>query len=165
MARPVVILKRTSTSSTASGLGVMSCTFRIRGEFTQGNPRSRTSLCFLSAHYRYQQSALHVFSRRIRAGPGADLRRPTGDYVVVGTGNLFNGIRVAGKDSPHGRAIYAADTNNLQPRIGAAWEPGGAVGCSCAPGTACTSMRLKWQCSFRMCRVLVVFDPFRTDVS
>ena len=33
---------------------------------------------------------------------------------------------MAGKDSPHGRAIYAADTNNLQPRIGAAWDPGGA---------------------------------------
>ena len=32
-----------------------------------------------------------------------------GDFVVVGAGNLFNGIRVAGKDSPHGRAIYGAD--------------------------------------------------------
>ena len=47
-------------------------------------------------------------------------------FVVLGTGNLFNGIRVAGKDSPYGRAIYAADKNNLQPRIGAAWDPGGA---------------------------------------
>ena len=49
-----------------------------------------------------------------------------GDFLVVGTGNLFNGIRVAGKDSPHGRAIYPADKNNLQPRIGGAWDPGGA---------------------------------------
>ena len=49
-----------------------------------------------------------------------------GDFLVVGTGNLLNGIRVAGKDSPHGRAIYAADKNNLQPRIGGAWDPGGA---------------------------------------
>lgn len=48
------------------------------------------------------------------------------DYVVLGTGNLFNGIRVAGKNSPYGRAIYAADKNNLQPRIGAAWDPSGA---------------------------------------
>ena len=48
-----------------------------------------------------------------------------GDFVVVGAGNLFNGIRVAGKDSPHGRAIYAADKNNVQPRIGAAWDPRG----------------------------------------
>ena len=51
---------------------------------------------------------------------------PDGDFLVVGTGNLLNGIRVAGKDSPHGRAIYAADKNNLQPRIGGAWDPGGA---------------------------------------
>jgi hypothetical protein len=51
---------------------------------------------------------------------------PAGDFLVLGTGNLFNGIRVAGKDSPYGRAIYAADKNNLQPRIGAAWDPGGA---------------------------------------
>src|SRR5262249_50922864 len=43
-----------------------------------------------------------------------------------GTGNPFNGIRVAGKNSPYGRAIYPADKNNLQPRIGAAWDPGGA---------------------------------------
>jgi hypothetical protein len=51
---------------------------------------------------------------------------PDGSFVVLGTGNLFNGIRVAGQDSAYGRAIYAADTNNLQPRIGAAWDPVGA---------------------------------------
>ncbi len=51
---------------------------------------------------------------------------PDADYVVVGTGNPFNGIRVAGRNSPYGRAIYAADTNNLQPRLGAAWDPDGA---------------------------------------
>jgi hypothetical protein len=51
---------------------------------------------------------------------------PEGFFVVSGTGNLFNGIRVAGKNSPYGRAIYAADKNNLQPRIGAAWDPEGA---------------------------------------
>lgn len=50
---------------------------------------------------------------------------PDGDFVVLGTGNLFNGIRVAGKDSPYGRAIHAADKNNLQPRIGVAWDPVG----------------------------------------
>ena len=53
---------------------------------------------------------------------------PDAFYLLAGTGNLFNGIRVAGKDSPHGRAIYAADGNNLQPRIGAAWTPGKAGG-------------------------------------
>ena len=51
---------------------------------------------------------------------------PEGYFVVPGTGNLFNGIRVAGKDSPYGRAIYAPDTNNLQPRLGIAWDPHGA---------------------------------------
>ena len=50
---------------------------------------------------------------------------PAGEYVVLGTGNLFNGIRVAGKDSPYGRAIYPADKNNVQPRIGIAWDPTG----------------------------------------
>jgi hypothetical protein len=51
---------------------------------------------------------------------------PDADFVVVGTGNPFNGMRVAGKNSPYGRALYAADTNNLQPRFGAAWDPDGA---------------------------------------
>jgi hypothetical protein len=50
---------------------------------------------------------------------------PEGFTVVLGTGNLFNGIRVAGKNSPYGRAIHPADRNNLQPRIGVAWDPGG----------------------------------------
>lgn len=49
-----------------------------------------------------------------------------GNLLVVGTGNLFNGIRIAGRNSPHGRALYGADWNNLQPRLGAAWDPGGA---------------------------------------
>ena len=49
-----------------------------------------------------------------------------GEFIEVGTGNLFNGIRVAGKDSPYGRSIYAADWNNLQPRVGGAWDPTGA---------------------------------------
>ena len=50
---------------------------------------------------------------------------PSGDQLVDGTGNLFNGIRIAGKNSPYGRALYRTDTNNLQPRFGAAWGPGG----------------------------------------
>ena len=51
---------------------------------------------------------------------------PDGYFVVLGTGNLFNGIRVAGRDSGYGRAIYAPDRNNFQPRIGVAWDPAGA---------------------------------------
>jgi hypothetical protein len=58
-----------------------------------------------------------------QAPPFAD---PDGWFVMLGSGDLFNGIRVAGQDSPHGRALHAADSNNLQPRIGAAWDPTGA---------------------------------------
>jgi hypothetical protein len=47
---------------------------------------------------------------------------PDFPVLVVGTGDLFNGVYVAGKNSPYGRAIYAADTNNLQPRLGVAWD-------------------------------------------
>lgn len=49
-----------------------------------------------------------------------------GFEVVRGTGDLFNGIHVAGRNSPHGRAITGTDTNNVQPRLGVAWDPSGA---------------------------------------
>ena len=45
-----------------------------------------------------------------------------GGSVIPGTGDPLNGIVVAGQNSPHGRAIYELDKNNLQPRIGAAWD-------------------------------------------
>ena len=48
-----------------------------------------------------------------------------GDFIALGTGNLFNGIRIAGRNSPYGEALYASDWNNLQPRLGAAWDPRG----------------------------------------
>ena len=89
---------------------------------------------------------------------------PEGFFVVPGTGNLFNGIRVAGKDSPYGRAIYAADKNNLQPRIGAAWDPGGAGRFIVRAGygmyfdqTQAGMFAQNVQESF--------YDPFRTDRS
>ena len=50
---------------------------------------------------------------------------PDASYVVVGTGNALNGVRVAGKNSPYGQAAYDADKNNIQPRIGVAWDPDG----------------------------------------
>jgi hypothetical protein len=87
---------------------------------------------------------------------------PDGFFVVLGKGNLFNGIRVAGKDSPHGRAIYAADRNNLQPRVGAAWDPSGAGRLVVRAGygmyfdqTQVGMFAQNVQSSF--------YDPFRTD--
>jgi hypothetical protein len=88
---------------------------------------------------------------------------PDGYSLAVGTGNLFNGIIVAGKDSPHGRAIHAADKNNLQPRIGAAWDPGGAGRVFVRAGygmyfdqTQAGMFAQNVQESF--------YDPFRTDL-
>ena len=87
---------------------------------------------------------------------------PAGESVIAGTGNLFNGIRVAGKDSPYGRAIYAADTNNLQPRLGAAWDP---------RGSGRTIVRAGYGMYFDQTQVGMfaqnvqssLYDPFRTD--
>ena len=94
-----------------------------------------------------------------------DLRRPGWRLSAwSGTGNLFNGIRVAGKDSPYGRAIYAADTNNLQPRIGAAWDPDGA---------GRLMVRAGYGMYFDQTQVghvraeragVLSYDPFRTDL-
>ena len=47
----------------------------------------------------------------------------TGTRLLNGTGNLFNGFYIAGRNSPYGRAVYPADKNNLQPRLGLAWDP------------------------------------------
>jgi hypothetical protein len=46
----------------------------------------------------------------------------TAGSVVVGSGDPLNGIVIAGQSSPHGRSIYQLDKNNLQPRVGAAWD-------------------------------------------
>ena len=55
-----------------------------------------------------------------------DLRRPRRRLSSTRKqGICSTAFVVAGKDSPYGRAIYAADNNNLQPRVGAAWDPGG----------------------------------------
>jgi hypothetical protein len=45
-----------------------------------------------------------------------------GTTLVVGTGDPTNGIVVAGRNSPHGRAIYGVEKNNLQPRLGVSWD-------------------------------------------
>ncbi len=46
--------------------------------------------------------------------------------LVPGTGNLLNGIIVAGKNSPYGRALFPSRTNVFAPRIGLVWDPSNA---------------------------------------
>jgi len=42
--------------------------------------------------------------------------------LVPGSGNLANGIIVAGKNSPYGNALFASKKNAFAPRIGLAWD-------------------------------------------
>jgi hypothetical protein len=48
----------------------------------------------------------------------------TGTALVRGTGDLLNGIAIAGRNSPFGRRIQQLDKNNIAPRFGFAWSPG-----------------------------------------
>src|SRR5438128_1255133 len=47
---------------------------------------------------------------------------PFGSSVFVTPGTITTGLRVANVNSPYGEALYARDTNNVQPRVGAAWD-------------------------------------------
>jgi hypothetical protein len=86
----------------------------------------------------------------------------SGVFLLLGTGTLFNGIRVAGKNSPFGDALHAADTNNLQPRLGIAWDPGGSgrVVLRAGYGVYFDQTQLEM---FAQGVQLSWFDPFRTD--
>jgi hypothetical protein len=87
---------------------------------------------------------------------------PEGFLLQRGTGNLFNGLLVAGQNSPYGRAIYGADTNNVQPRVGMAWDPF---------GTGRTSVRAGYGIYFDQTHAAMFaqnvqessYDPFRTE--
>jgi hypothetical protein len=48
---------------------------------------------------------------------------PACTTINLGTGDPLNGIVIAGKNSPYGRAIYRFDKSNVQPRIGVTWDP------------------------------------------
>ena len=50
---------------------------------------------------------------------------PAATAIDVTTGDLLNGIVVAGSTSPHGRSIYDLDKNNFGPRLGLTWDPQG----------------------------------------
>jgi hypothetical protein len=45
--------------------------------------------------------------------------------LVLNTGDPLNGIIVANQNSPFGRGIYATEKGNIQPRVGASWDPKG----------------------------------------
>ncbi|MDQ3346429.1 MAG: carboxypeptidase regulatory-like domain-containing protein [Acidobacteriota bacterium] len=79
---------------------------------------------------------------------------PDGDFLVLGTGNVFNGIRVAGKNSPSMGAPSIGPTGTTSsPASGRRGIRAEKAACSCAPGMACTSTRRRSECSRRMCRV------------
>ena len=97
---------------------------------------------------------------RARAPGFADAN---GRFVALASGSLFNGIRVAGVDSAHGRAIHAADTNNLQPRVGAAWDPSGAGRMYVRAGYGVYFDQTQAEL-FAESTQFSSFDPFRTDL-
>jgi hypothetical protein len=45
--------------------------------------------------------------------------------MVAGTGDVLNGIVVAGQNSPYGTAIYPTAKGNIQPRVGFSWDRDG----------------------------------------
>jgi hypothetical protein len=47
---------------------------------------------------------------------------PTGTALVVGTGDPLNGIVVAGRNSPYGRAVNGTAKNDVMPRAGFSWD-------------------------------------------
>jgi hypothetical protein len=80
----------------------------------------------------------------------------------LGTGNLSNGIVLAGRDSPFGRAIYPTDRNNFQPRAGVAWDPDGAGQTVVRVGYGMYFDQIQYQL-FAQGMEFSSFDPLRTD--
>ena len=64
-------------------------------------------------------------SRYVRAN-APRFSSAAGTALLVGSGDFLNGIVQAGVNSPYGDTIYATDKGNLQPRLGVAWDVGGA---------------------------------------
>jgi hypothetical protein len=107
--------------------------FRRYEAFVQDTWRVRPTLTFdLGLRYAFyppvtdEANMLSTFSPAAydpsRAPAFAYPFGPDFPTLIAGTGDIFNGVIVAGENSPYGRAIYGADTNNLQPRAGVAWD-------------------------------------------
>ncbi|HZJ30829.1 MAG TPA: carboxypeptidase regulatory-like domain-containing protein [Vicinamibacterales bacterium] len=86
-----------------------------------------------------------------------------GSSLTLGTGNMFNGIELAGRNSPLGRSIYPADTNNFQPRLGLAWDPDGRGQTVVRFGYGMYFDQIQYQ-MFADGMEFSSFDPLRTDV-
>ena len=71
---------------------------------------------------------------------------------LVAVAAISYGYRIAGQNSPYGRSIYAADTNNLQPRFGAAWSPGGSDRTIMRAGYGINSIKPRSACLQRTSR-------------
>ncbi len=70
-----------------------------------------------------ESNIMTSFDPKLYSRSGAPTMTSTGT-VVVNTGDPFNGLVVAGKNSPGGDALYPTDKGNLQPRFGLTWNPG-----------------------------------------
>jgi hypothetical protein len=71
------------------------------------------------------------FPQNYSAANAPAFANATGTQLVKGTGDLLNGIVIAGRNSPSGRRIQQLDKNNFGPRLGFAWSPsaeGGFLG-------------------------------------
>ncbi len=68
------------------------------------------------------------FPERYVAANAPTFANATGTQLVKGSGDLLNGIVIAGQTSPFGRRIQQLDKNNFAPRVGFAWSPSAKEG-------------------------------------
>ena len=58
-----------------------------------------------------------------KASDAPKFTTPAGGLIDLTTGNLTNGIIIAGQNSPYGRGIYPMVKDSVQPRVGVSWDP------------------------------------------
>jgi hypothetical protein len=66
---------------------------------------------------------LGTFSPAAYKGTSPLFANAAGTSLTVGSGDLMDGMIVAGKNSPYGDAIYEYKKNAIQPRVGFSWDP------------------------------------------